>query len=414
MSEYFDERDRQDHGHRTSELFARLPSFLEKISSAVPGWRKRLAGIDASTITSSEALAHLPVLRKTELMEAQKAEPPFGGFVDEALLDGARYFMSPGPVWEPQGPGADPWHGARGLFAAGFRRGDVVMNALSYHMTPGGFILDEAARALGCRVYPGGIGNTEQQVEAAHVIQPVAYTGTPDFLKVILDKAEEMGRPLTCFEKAMVSGGALFPSMREEYRERGINVMQSYATADIGVIAYETQSDGALCEGMMCSEDMFVEIVRPGTGDPVPEGEVGEIVVTNFNPAYPLIRFGTGDMSKILSGPSPCGRTNQRIAGWMGRADQRTKVKGMFVDPKQIAEFVESNDGVEKARLTVTRENDRDHMVLDVVASRGAQLDQSDLESSLTAIVKLRGTVALVEQLPNDGKVIDDQRDYAS
>jgi len=414
MSEYFDERETIGFEARETNLFARLPELLGKISHSIPGWKDRLNGIDTPSINSRAALENLPILRKAELMEAQAAHPPFGGFVDEELLDGSRIFMSPGPVWEPQGPGIDPWHAARSLHAAGFRKGDMIHNAISYHMTPGGFILDEGARALGARVFPAGTGNTEQQVEAAAVIKPVGYTGTPDYLKVMLDKALEMGRDLSSFKKAMVSGGALFPSMREDYKSRGVNVMQSYATADLGVIAYETMADGALCEGMVCSEDMIVEIVRPGTNQPVTAGEVGELVVTSFNPAYPLIRFGTGDLSAIMPEASPCGRTNMRIKGWMGRADQRTKIKGMFVDPKQIGEFVKANDAITNARLTVSRHQDRDVMHLDVVALQGASPDLSDLEASLATITKLKGTVAIVGDIPNDGKVIDDQRDYSS
>ena len=414
MVEYFDSRETIDAEDREAAHFKRLPVFLQEICTAIPGWNSKLAGFELNAVNSRASLAQLPILRKSELMSAQSENPPFGGFVDDTLLDGTRIFMSPGPVWEPQGPGIDPWHAARGLFAAGFRKGDVVHNALSYHLTPGGFVLDEGARALGARLFPAGIGNTELQVEAAALLKPVGFTGTPDYLKMLLDKAAEMEKDLSSFSKAMVSGGALFPSLREEYRGRGVNVMQSYATADLGVIAYETMADGEVCDGMVCSEDMIVEIVRPGTNEPVAPGEVGELVVTSFNRAYPLIRFGTGDLSAVLDEPSPCGRTNIRIKGWMGRADQRTKVKGMFVDPKQIDELVKSSPNISRARLTVSRDHDNDIMRLDVQSGAGENIDVAATEKLLLSVTKLKGTVVQVESLPNDGKVIDDQRDYAS
>jgi phenylacetate-CoA ligase len=414
MTGYFDDKETRDPAKREASLFSKLPGFLAEITTAIPRWQKRLADIDPAAITSREALAAIPVLRKAELMEAQKAEPPLGGFSDPAHLQGVRYFMSPGPIWEPQAPGIDPWGGARAFHAAGIGKGDLVHCALSFHMTPGGFILDAGARATGANVFPAGIGNTEQQVEAAHAISATAYAGTPDYLKTILDKAQEMGVDLSSITKAVVSGGALFPSMREEYANRGVSVLQNYATADLGVIAYETSRDGAPLPGMICNEDLIVEIVRPGTDDPVAPGEVGELVVTNFNPAYPLIRFGTGDLSAIFDEPSPCGRTNLRIRGWMGRADQRTKVKGMFVDPKQIDEVVKAAAGVSQARLVVARSGAADVMTLQVKPKNGASADLNAISASLTAITKLKGTVELADDLPNDGKVIDDTRDYDS
>lgn len=413
MSEHFDDLETRDPREREETLFARLPSFIERAKKVAPGWKTRLAGFDPHTVKSREALAKLPVLRKPELMEAQAAEPPFGGFADQASLDGSRIFMSPGPVWEPQAPGPDPWLAARAFFAAGIRKGELVHNALSYHMTPGGFILDEGVRALGARVFPGGVGNTEAQVEAASFLKPDAYAGTPDFLKMMLDKAAEMGRDLSSIRKALVSGGALFPSMRAEYRERGVAVMQAYATADLGVIAYESAVDDEPLPGMIVNETMIVEIVRPGTDDPVPAGEVGELVVTSFHPSYPLIRFGTGDLSAVLDEPSPCGRTNMRIKGWMGRADQRTKVKGMFVDPKQVDAVVKSVSGVARARLVVDREGDADAMTLLVEPAADAAPDLSALATALAAQTKLKGSVELAADLPNDGKVIDDRRDYS-
>jgi phenylacetate-CoA ligase len=413
-NEHFDDLEVQDSGAREEALFARLPDYLRQAKAVSPGLARHLSEHDTDKITSREALATLPVLRKPTLMDAQKANPPFGGFANMEALRGQRVFMSPGPIWEPQGLGTDPWQAARSLFAAGLRAGDRVHNALSYHMTPGGFILDEGARALGCILFPAGIGGTEAQVEAASAFQPVAYVGTPDYLKIILDKAGEMGVDLSCITKALVSGGALFPSMRDDYVARGVSVLQAYATADLGVIAYESSHEGALCEGMIVNENLIVEIVRPGTDDPVAEGEVGELVITNFNLAYPLVRFGTGDLSAVLSGSSPCGRTNMRIKGWMGRADQRTKVKGMFVDPKQVDQIVKLYDSVEAARLVVTRVGDGDAMTLMVKEIAGNKVDLAAVAGSLRDITKLKGEVVLADDLPNDGKVISDERDYES
>jgi len=414
MTRYFDDLETRAATDREADLFARLPEFLGDITAAIPGWKERLSGVAIEKITSREALSSVPVLRKTELMEAQRKQPPLGGFSDPAHLHGIRYFMSPGPIWEPQAPGLDPWGGARAFHAAGIGRGDLIHCALSFHMTPGGFILDAGARATGANVFPAGIGNTEQQVEAAHAIGATAYAGTPDYLKTILDKAQEMGVDLSSITRAVVSGGALFPSMREEYKLRGVSVLQNYATADLGVIAYETSKDGEPLPGMICNENLVVEIVRPGTDDPVQPGEVGELVVTNFNPAYPLIRFGTGDLSAVLDEPSPCGRTNMRIKGWMGRADQRTKVKGMFVDPKQIDEVVKAANGISRARLVVGRAEASDTMTLQVEAEANAAPDLEAISASLTAITKLKGVIELIDSLPNDGKVIDDTRDYES
>jgi phenylacetate-CoA ligase len=413
MNAHFDDLEIRDPKARERTLFRQLPKFLLATVANIPAWKNRLRKFDLSAIKSRAALAELPILRKAELMEAQAKKPPLGGFADPALLAGTRYFMSPGPIWEPQAPGIDPWNCARAFHAAGIGKGDLVHCALSFHMTPGGFILDAGARAVGANVFPAGVGSTEQQVEAAAAIRPTAYAGTPDYLKTILDKAGEMGRDLSSISKAVVSGGALFPAMREEYRQRGVKVLQNYATADLGVIAYETSHRGKPLPGMVCNENLIVEIVRPGTGDPVMPGEVGELVVTNFNPAYPLIRFGTGDLSAILDEPSPCGRTNLRIRGWMGRADQRTKVKGMFVDPKQIDQVVKAFAEIDRARLVVSRRGASDHMVLQVAPCKGSHPDLVAITRSLAAITNLKGEVALADDLPNDGKVIDDQRDYS-
>jgi phenylacetate-CoA ligase len=417
MPAHFDELEVRAPEERERDLFARLPGFLSKAMSGAPGLGAWLTDVDPESVTDRAALARLPVLRKPELLEFQLAEPPFGGFANPAAFKGNRVFVSPGPLWEPQGFGPDPWAAARAFHAAGVRPGDIVHNAFAYHMTPGGFILDEGARALGCTVFPAGIGNTEMQVDAAAALRPAVYSGTPDFLKVMLDKAAEIGKDLSSFRLGLVSAGALFPSMRAEYRERGVNVLQCYATAEFGVIAYESAApDGAPNPGMIVNENLIVEIVRPGTGDPVPDGEVGEVVVTGFNLAYPLVRLGTGDLSAVLPGTSPCGRTNVRIKGWMGRADQRTKVKGMFVDPKQIAEVVARLPEIARARLVVTREGDRDVMALHVEPAGNDAPDGKAIESALREATKLGGSVVIVAagSLPNDGKVIADERDYSA
>lgn len=414
MVVYFDELETRDPNVRERALFRKLPKFLVEICDTIPAWKKRLRGIDIGSIKSYSALSQIPVLRKPELMEAQMKKPPFGGFANMTLLTGTRYFMSPGPIWEPQAPGIDPWSGGRAFHAAGIGKGDLVHCALSFHMTPGGNILEAGARVCGANVFPAGIGGTEQQVEAAAILKPSAYAGTPDYLKVILDKADEMKLNLKSLKKAVVSGGALFPSMREEYRARGVKVLQNYATADLGVIAYETAHRGKPVAGMICNENLIVEIVRPGTGEPADTGEVGELVITNFNSAYPLIRFGTGDLSMFLDEKSPCGRTNKRIAGWMGRADQRTKVKGMFVDPKQMEQIRKQFSDMKKIRLIISRVKSTDQMELQFVEKSNASIDLDNIAKCLLAVTNLKGKVKRVSSLPNDGKIIDDQRDYSS
>ncbi|MEZ5840442.1 MAG: AMP-binding protein [Hyphomicrobiales bacterium] len=410
MTEYFDAAETRSEAEREADLIGKLQRQIAHAKERAPAWATRLADVDAASITSRAALATIPVLRKAELMAAQAETPPFGGFVAAAPGEFGRVFMSPGPVWEPQGAGVDPFNGRRALFAAGFRRGDIVLNAFSYHLTPGGFILDEAAIALGCTVFPAGVGNTEAQVEAVGKLRPSGYIGTPDFLKVLLDKAAEGGHDASSIKRALVSGGALFPALRQEYETRGVAVLQAYATADLGVIAYESEAR----EGLIVNEDTIVEIVRPGTDDPVAPGEVGEVVVTTFNATYPLIRFGTGDLSAVLPGASPCGRSNMRIKGWMGRADQRTKVKGMFVDPAQVARVVREAGGIGKARLVVDRAGDQDSLRLLVEPAAGSAPDAGAIAERLREITKLRGTVEIVAagSLPNDGKVIADERKY--
>jgi phenylacetate-CoA ligase len=414
MPELYEPREAQAPGDREADFFRRFVPFLVDALQTAPGLARHLGDMDAGSVTSRKELSALPVLRKDRLMALQAEEPPFGGLVPGHLLPGMRVFMSPGPLWEPQPPGTDPWGVARALHAAGFRRGDIVLNAYAYHMTPGAFIMEEGARALGCTVFPAGTGNTEAQAAAVAALKPAGYLGTPDFLKLILDKAAENELGTSSLRRALVSGGALFPSLREDYVSRGIAVLQAYATADIGLIAYETTHEAKLCEGMVVNEDILVEIVRPGTGDPVTEGEVGEVVVTTLNPAYPLVRFGTGDLSAVVAGPSPCGRTGMRLKGWMGRADQRTKVKGMFVDPAQIASVARKHPAIGRMRLVVTRENDLDAIELQVEAG-GNSIEDERLQQDFQAATALRikpTEVVAVQSLPNDGKVIDDRRRY--
>src|SRR5918993_769844 len=329
MPEFHDDRDLQDPARREADLFGRLPDILRAALKA-PGYARPLAGGDPAAVTGREALSRLPVLRKADLPALHKAHPPFGGFVAEPPGSFGRLFTSPGPIFEPEGRQADPWRGARGLHAAGLRAGDVVLNTFSYHLVPGGFVLDSAARALGCAVIPAGPGNTEAQFELIEAYRPVAYCGTPDFLKILLDGGDA-GRDVSSLRKAVVSGAAFPKSLQEAFSARGIEAYQAYATADLGFIAYETSAR----EGLVVNEDLILEIVRPGTGDPVPEGEVGEIVVTSLDPHHPWIRLALGDLTAALPGRSPCGRTGMRIPGWMGRADPTAKVKGMFVRPEQ-------------------------------------------------------------------------------
>ena len=407
---HYDDLETRDPAQRERDQFDRLPDLIRRAQTLAPGWGRHLQHVDAATVTSREALAKLPILRKSELRELQAIHPPFGGFATSNAEGIARIFMSPGPIFEPEGLGRDSWHSARALFAAGFREGDIVHNTFAYHLTPGGWILDAGARALGCAVIPAGPGNAQQQLEAIAHLKPTAYVGVPDYLKILLDRAAEAGRAALSFKRALVSGGALFPSLRKEYTERGISVFQAYATADVGVIAYESPA----LEGMIVDEGVIVEIVRPGTGDPVPSGEVGEVVVTSFNDDYPMIRLATGDLSAVLPGQSPCGRTNVRIKGWMGRADQTTKVKGMFVHPEQMAAVAKRHPELGRVRLVVGRAGEHDTMTLKAeTAAQDAALAQRIAET-LHQLTRLKGDVQLTAPgtLPNDGKVIADERNY--
>jgi phenylacetate-CoA ligase len=407
MPEHYDALETRDPVVREREQFARLGEIVARAMTA-PGWAAHLEGIDPKSVTSRASLATLPVMRKSDLAALQKAHPPFGGLNTTAPGRVRRLLMSPGPIFEPEGEGADWWGAARALHAAGFRAGHIVHNSFAYHFTPGGFILESGAHALGCAVIPGGIGNTEQQLDAIAHYRPEGYVGTPDFLKILLDTAQSSGKDLSSIKRALVSGAALPASLRQGLGHRGVAVLQCYATAELGVIAYESDAR----DGMIVNETVIVEIVRPGTSDPMPEGEVGEVVVTSFNPDYPMIRLGTGDLSAVMPGVSPCGRTNARLRGWMGRADQTTKVKGMFVHPKQIAELASRHPELKRLRLVVGREAEQDSMTLLAESVAADAALESAIAANLQSITKLKGIVKLVApgSLPNDGKIISDER----
>ena len=406
-ADHYDLLETRDPAARERALGARLPEAVARALKA-PGWARHLAGLDATTVTSRAALAKLPVLRKSDLVALQRQHPPFGGFNLTPPGQALRLFMSPGPIFEPQGRNEEFAGAARALFAAGVRAGDIVHNAFSYHLTPGGSMLEAGAQALGCAVIPGGVGNTEAQVDAIAQLRPTAYVGTPDFLKILLDTAHKAGKDASSLRRGLVSGAALPASLRAELAQRGVAVLQCYATAEAGVIAYES----AAREGMIVNEDIIVEIVRPGTPDPVADGEVGEVVVTTFNPHYPMIRLATGDLSAVLAGASPCGRTNTRIRGWMGRADQTAKIKGMFVHPGQLAEVARRHPELARVRLIVTRAGEQDAMTLMAECAAPAAGLSEAVAATLQAVTKLKGAVELVApgSLPNDGKVIADER----
>jgi phenylacetate-CoA ligase len=406
-ADHYDALETRDPAAREREQFAGLPGILAR-AMAAPGWAKHLEGIDLKKINSRAALVRLPVLHKPDVAALQKEYPPFGGLNVTAPGKARRLLMSPGPIFEPEGHGKD-WYGtARALFAAGFRAGDIVHNSFAYHLTPGGFIMESGCHALGCAVIPGGVGNTEQQLDAIAHYRPFGYAGTPDFLKILLDAAKASSKDASSIKRALVSGAALPVSLRAELKTRGIAVLQCYATAELGVIAYESEA----LEGMIVNETVIVEIVRPGTSHPVAEGEVGEVVVTSFNPDYPMIRLATGDLSALLPGVSPCGRTNRRITGWMGRADQTAKVKGMFVHPRQIAEVAARHPQLARLRLVVGRDAEQDSMTLMAECSAPDAALAAAVAASLQSVTKLKGAVTLVAPgaLPNDGKVIADER----
>ena len=407
MPEHYDALETREPAAREREQFARLPELVARAMTA-PGWAKQLAGIDPKSVTSHAALARLPLLRKFDLLQRQKETPPFGGYSATPTGKMKRLMMSPGPIFEPEPDGDDRWGCARACFASGFRAGEIVLNTFAYHLTPGGFIMESGAHAVGCVVIAAGPGNTEQQLEAIAQLKPVGYLGTPDFLKILLDAAAKAGKDVSSIKRGLVSGAALPASLRQELGARGVAVLQCYAIAEAGIIAYESEAR----EGMIVNESAIVEIVRPGTGDPVAEGEVGEVVVTTFNADYPMVRLATGDLSAIMPGVSPCGRTNMRIKGWMGRADQTTKVKGMFVRPELVVEVAKRHAALGRVRLVVTRADEQDAMTLMAECTSPPSGLADEVAATLQSITKLKGDVKLVPpgSLPNDGKVIADER----
>jgi phenylacetate-CoA ligase len=408
---HYDDLESRDPETREAALMAALPRQIAHAKASAPYFAALLADVEPQAVATREALEALPVTRKSRLIELQKARPPFGGMSAVAPGQLARVFMSPGPIYDPEGRGADHWRMARALFAAGFRAGDLVHNSFSYHLTPAGAMLESGARALGCAVIPGGTGQTELQARAIADLKPSGYVGTPSFLRLILEKSREIAVDVSSLRRALVSGEAFPPALQNDIAGRGISATQAYATADLGLIAYETEAH----EGLVVDEGIILEVVHPGTGDVVVAGEVGEVVVTTFEPTYPLIRFATGDLSAILPGRSPCGRTNARIAGWLGRADQTTKIKGMFVHPEQVAEVLKRHPEIGRARLVVSQDGHGDVMTLRAeVAAVGDAAFAARLAEALVAVTKLKGQVELVPpgSLPKDGKVIEDLRRY--
>jgi|SRR6185437_3155144 len=407
MAEHYDALEIREPAARERELLAALPQIVARAMTA-PGWAEHLMGVDPASVNSRAALAKLPVLRKSDLAASQAARPPFGGYNVTPPGKAKRLHMSPGALFEPQGYAKDFGNGARALFAGGFRAGDIVHNSFSHHLTPGAYILEEGAHALGCATIPGGTGNTEQQLDAIVHYKATGYIGTPDFIKILLDTAEKAKQDVSSIQRALVSGAALPASLRDELGRRGIAVAQCYAIAETGVIAYESEAR----KGLIVNETLIVEIVRPGTNEPVADGDVGEVVVTTANPDYPMIRLATGDLSASMPGCSPCGRTNMRIKGWMGRADQTTKVKGMFVYPAQVAEIAKRHPGLARVRLVVSRAAEQDSMTLMAECNDRDSALADAIGATLQSVTKVRGTVKLVAPgvLPNDGKVIADER----
>jgi phenylacetate-CoA ligase len=410
MTEYYDTLETRSDDERRQAHASLLPDLVAQAKAGAPHFARALADVEPAAVDSREALARLPVLRKTELVERQRAQPPFGGLTTVPLSELTRVFQSPGPIYEPQARRRDYWRFARAMHAAGFRTGELIHNTFAYHFTPAGHMFDAGAEALGCPVFPAGVGQTELQVRAIADLRPTCYTGTPSFLNIILEKADELGEDVASLRKGLVTGEPLPSSLQERFRARGIELYQCYGTADLGLIAYETEAR----QGLVVDEGVIVEIVRPGTGEPVPDGEVGEVLVTVLNPEYPLIRFATGDLSAVLAGPCPSGRSNMRIKGWMGRADQTTKVRGMFVHPSQVNEVAKRHPEVSRARMVVTRDNERDVMTLHCAVATPTEGLAAAVADSIREVCKLRGEVNLVEPgtLANDGKVIDDQRKF--
>jgi phenylacetate-coenzyme A ligase PaaK-like adenylate-forming protein len=415
LKEHYDELETRNPEARECALMAALPAHVAHAKANAPGFARVLKEVEPNDIKSRKSLARLPVTRKSDLHALQKALPPLGGLNATPVEKLAKLFVSPGPIYDPEGRGGDWWRTARGLFAGGFRAGDLVLNTFAYHFTPAGSMLESGALALGCSVIPSGTGQTEMQVAAIRDLRVRGYIGTPSFLKLIVEKADEAKSDLSTLKKAQVGAEYLPPALRQAMRERGIAVTQMYGSADLGLIAYESvNADASVNEGMILEEKLILEIVRPGTGDPLPDGEVGEVVITSFNRDYPLIRFGTGDLSAVLPGASPCGRTNVRIKGWMGRADQSTKVRAMFVTPGQVAEVLRRHPEVRRARLVVEGEAGSDRMTLKCEVSEAISGLGDALVATIRDVTKLRGEVELLApgSLPNDGKVIEDKRKY--
>jgi phenylacetate-CoA ligase len=408
--EHYDELEVRSASVRQAAEARDLPRQIAHAKANAPYYRELLANVDPAAITTREALARLPLTRKSDLKAIQARRPPFGGLNGWDVGKVAHIYQSPGPIYEPDSGRTDHWGFARSLWAAGVRPGMVVHNTFSYHLTPAGMIIESGARAIGCPVIPGGVGNTELQVQAIADLRPAAYCGTPSFLRILLEKGRESGVDMSSLKIAVVGGEALPPSLRQTINDLGVFVLQNYGTADVGLIAYESRA----MEGMIVDEGAVLEIVRPGTGDPVAEGEVGEVVVTTPNPVYPLIRFATGDLSAVLAGQSPCGRTNMRIKGWVGRADQTTKVKGMFVHPSQVAQVVARHPEILKARLEVASRDNVDEMTLRCEVSAGDATLAATIAATVQSVCKVRGGVSLAApgELPNDGKVIADLRSY--
>lgn len=410
MSDFFDGLETRSAEQREEDLMSALPGQIAHAKNGSAFFDKLYRDVHPEEIKDRDALRQLPVIRKPDVQEAQNADPPFGGLNAVPITEMAHIFMSPGPIFEPDSWARDHWRYARCLYAAGFRPGDIVHNTLSYHLTPAGSLVETGCRAIGCAVFPGGVGNTEMQVDAIEKLKPTAYAGTPSFLRILLEKADELGKDSSSYRKASVGAEPLPPSLRQWFEDRGIQTTQGYGTADVGLIAYESIP----VEGMILEESLILEICRPGTGEPVEEGEVGEIVVTTFNPIYPLIRYGTGDMTAILPGQSECGRTNTRIKGWMGRADQSCKVRGMFVHAKLVGQIVDRHKEIAKARIVVTNPDNRDQMTLKAEASSGDAGLIDALKQTVQTVTKLRGEVEIVEpgSLPNDGIVVEDAREF--
>ena len=411
-ADFYDALERRDPAEREAALMAALPRAIATAKEHAPAYRDQLAKVRPEDISDRRALVDLPLTRKSDLIELQRQNPPFGGLAAVPVSAMARIFASPGPIYELEGRRPDFFRMARALYAAGIRPGDLVHNTFSYHLTPAGAMLESAAQALGCPVIPAGTGQTEQQLRTIADLRPVAYVGTPSFLKILIDRAAEQNVEIGCIRKAMLGAEAFPPALRREFHERGVAALQCYGTADLGLIAYESWApDGAPCEGMVLDEGIIVEIVHPGTGEPVAPGDVGEIVVTTLCPEYPLIRFATGDLSAQLAGTSPCGRTNHRIRGWLGRADQSVKVRGMFVHPVQVAEIIRRHKSIIRARLVIERSHSADEMTLLVEMGEPAE-PAAAIAETVQSVTKLRGRVARIpeDSLPNDGRVIEDRR----